>query len=90
MRGVSTEAAVRHDFDSGFPANLDSKIWLPDTTRRIHWEFVSLDESEITKRILIERGCLQTPTPGFHSIGISSFNCSDRVRDQNSSSRIIY
>jgi 4-amino-4-deoxy-L-arabinose transferase-like glycosyltransferase len=83
-QGVGSEDAVRRDIDSGLPPEGIGKLWLLYTTRGEHWAFVGLDESQVTKVVLGERGCIETPTPQFHNIGISSFDCTGGFRAQNS------
>jgi hypothetical protein len=74
-KGASTENAVRRDIDNGIPDRVRGRIWLLYTTRSTHWEFVGLDESQITRSVFSERGCVEMPTPSFHNIGISAFDC---------------
>jgi len=75
IRGASAEDAVRKDIADGIPQKFAGRVWLLYTMRTAHWELVGLDEPEIIKAVLAERGCLQQPTADFNHIGVSLFDC---------------
>ena len=76
LKNSSTEAAVRRDFDSTISSDRRGKIWLLHTTRPAHWAFVGLNEAEMVKDLLRERGCTEGATPAFSGVGVSAFDCS--------------
>lgn len=75
---LSTEKAVREDFGRGIPETFSGRVWLLYTDRPEHWVGVGLDEPRTMKAILHERGCVESPTPAFHNIGVSAFDCKRR------------
>jgi dolichyl-phosphate-mannose-protein mannosyltransferase len=74
-KGSGTEEAVRRDLNEGIPSNFSGKVWLLYTKRTPHWDFVGIDESRIMDSVFRKRGCLQKPTPFFHNMGVSFFDC---------------
>ncbi len=82
-RGVfnytSSEKLVRDDFSSVIPDAFSGRVWLLYTNRFYHWQILGVDEREIMKTILREKGCSETQTPVFHNVGVSSFNCKEHV-----------
>lgn len=76
IKGSGTEESVRSDLNSGIPGDFSGRVWLLYTKRADHWEFVGVNEPRIMDSVFRERGCNQRPTPVFHNIGVSLFDCS--------------
>jgi uncharacterized membrane protein len=72
----SSEALVRSDFGNALPRNFSGRVWLLYTTRSEHWESFA-DEPHIMQTILLERGCTESPTPGFFNVGVNFFDCKE-------------
>jgi len=85
LRGRGTEAAVRSDVEQRIPVGVWRKIWYFYTTRKAHWDFVGLDESQVTRNVLLERGCFETTRALFLGVGISSFDCDAPLAERRSS-----
>jgi hypothetical protein len=68
------EGLVHRDFGSALPRSFDRRVWLLYTMRPQHW-LRKPDERAFMQRILRERGCIESPTPFFYEIRVSSFDC---------------
>jgi hypothetical protein len=61
-RGRAEAAAVRADLARLAPAGFRGRIWMLYTDRPTHWDFLGLDEGELWRSTLWERGC---PPEGY-------------------------
>jgi hypothetical protein len=50
----SSEQAVKQDLEGRVTA---ARVWLLYTSRGLHWKYTGLDEGELWRRLLTERGC---------------------------------
>jgi hypothetical protein len=75
VMGSATKGDVSNDLDRGIPSNFSGRVWLLYTERIVHWRFVGIDEPQIMDAFFRAKGCLQKPTPLFHNMGVSSFDC---------------
>ena len=73
--GVSTEAAVIKDLDSKIPSGYSGRVWLLYTTRPTHWIYTGLDEGNLWRKHLWERGCPPGPYLRFANLALSPMNC---------------
>jgi hypothetical protein len=73
--GVSTERAVIDDLDARIPRGYTGRIWLLFTTRPTHWSYVGLDEGELWRKHLWERGCPPGPYLRFENLAVSPMDC---------------
>lgn len=83
VMGSATEEDVSNDLDRGIPSNFSGRVWLLYTKRIVHWKFVGIDEPQIMDAFFRQRGCLQKPTPLFHNMGVSAFDCKSNGEQQN-------
>jgi hypothetical protein len=77
--GVSTEAAVIRDVDTKIPHGYSGRVWLLFTTRPTHWSYVGLDEGELWRKHLWERGCPPGPYMRFENLAVSPMDCVDAL-----------
>ena len=73
--GTSTESAVIADLDAKVPRGYTGRVWLRFTTRPTHWSYVGLDEGELWRKHLWERGCPPGPYFRFENLAVSPMNC---------------
>jgi len=73
--GISTGSAVTGDLDAKIPRGYSGRIWLLFTTRPTHWSYVGLDEGEIWRKHLWERGCPPGPYLRFENLAVSPMDC---------------
>jgi hypothetical protein len=72
---VSTERAVLADLDSKIPSGFSGRIWLLYSTRPTHWSYVGLDEGNLWRKHVWERGCPPGPYLRFENLAVSPMNC---------------
>ncbi len=53
----STEAAVKTDLDRLVPRDFHGRVWLFYANRPLHWRYIGLDEGDLWRRTLWDRGC---------------------------------
>jgi mannosyltransferase len=75
--GRSTELAVTGDLDAKIPRGYSGRIWLLFTTRPTHWSYVGLNEGELWRKHLWERGCPPGPYLRFENLAVSPMDCVD-------------
>jgi hypothetical protein len=73
--GKSTEAAVTGDLDAKIPRGYSGRVWLLFTTRPTEWSYVGLDEGELWRKHLWDRGCPPGPYLRFENLAVSPMNC---------------
>ena len=73
--GLSTERAVIADLDAKIPRGYSGRIWLLFTTRPTHWSYVGIDEGELWRKHLWERGCPPGPYLRFENLAVSPMDC---------------
>jgi hypothetical protein len=73
--GRSTESAVIADLDAQIPRGYSGRIWLLFTTRPTHWSYVGLNEGELWRKHLWERGCPPGPYLRFENLAVSPMDC---------------
>jgi hypothetical protein len=72
---TSTKTAVIADLDAKIPRGYSGRIWLLFTTRPMHWRYVGLNEHEVWRKHLRERGCPPGPYFRFESLTVSPMDC---------------
>lgn len=73
-RGLSKDAAL-HDIDEKIPRGYSGRVWLLYVTRPSHWEYVGLDEGNLWRNHLWQRGCPPGPYFPFANLAVSPMNC---------------
>ena len=73
--GSSSEGAVIADLDSKVPRGYSGRVWLVFATRPTHWDYTGLDEGELWRKHLWERGCPPGPFLRFANLAISPMDC---------------
>jgi len=73
--GVSTGKAVLADLDSKIPPAFFGRIWLLYSTRPTHWSYVGLDEGDLWRKHVWERGCPPGPYLRFENLAVSPMIC---------------
>ncbi len=73
--GSSTESAVIGDLDAKIPRGYSGRIWLLFTTRPTQWSYVGLDEGELWRKHLWDRGCPPGPYLRFENLAVSPMDC---------------
>lgn len=73
--GSSSAAAVMRDLDSKVPLGFAGRVWLLYTTRPTHWKYTGLDEGELWRKLLWDRGCPPGPYLRFANLALSPMNC---------------
>jgi hypothetical protein len=73
--GRSSEAAVKGDLAAKVPRGYSGRVWLLFSTRPTQWDYTGLDEGELWRKILWERGCPPGPFLRFANLAISPMEC---------------
>ena len=76
--GLSTEAAVVADVDAKIPRGYSGRIWLLFTRRPTHWAYTGLDEGEVWRKHLWDRGCPPAAYLSFAGLAISPMTCAGK------------
>ena len=71
----SSEQAVFADLDAKVPRGYSGRVWLLFSTRPTHWDYTGLDEGELWRKHLWERGCPPGPFLRFANLAISPMDC---------------
>jgi len=71
----SSEQAVIADIDAKVPSGYSGRVWLLFTTRPTHWAYTGLDEGELWRKHLWDRGCPPGPYLRFANMALSPMNC---------------
>jgi hypothetical protein len=66
---------VIQDLDSKIPPGYAGRVWLLYTTRPTHWSYTGLDEGDLWRKHLWERGCPPGPYLRFANLALSPMNC---------------
>jgi len=75
--GASTKQAALQDLDSKIPRGFSGRIWLLYTTRPTHWAYVGLDEGNLWRNHVWDRGCPPGPYFDFGNLTVSPMNCAE-------------
>jgi hypothetical protein len=73
--GKSTEQALVEDLDAKIPPRYSGRIWLLFTTRPTHWTYVGLNEGDLWRKHVWQRGCPPGPYLRFANLAVSPMNC---------------
>jgi hypothetical protein len=74
--GISTRQAVVEDLDRMIPPGHSGRAWLLYTIRPTHWDWVGLDESNVWRDHLTDRGCkMPKPYLQFENLAITLAVC---------------
>ncbi len=75
LPGSSSASAVIADIGSKIPRGYSGRVWLLYATRPAHWEYTGLNEGDLWRKTLWERGCPPGPYIRFANLAISPMNC---------------
>lgn len=73
--GSSSTSAVIADLDSKIPHGYSGRVWLLYITRPTHWDYTGLDEGNLWRKHLWDRGCPPGPYIRFANLAVSPMNC---------------
>jgi len=73
--GTSSGASVTADLDAKIPHGYSGRVWLLFTTRPTQWSYVGLEEGELWRKHLWERGCPPGPYLRFENLAVSPMDC---------------
>jgi hypothetical protein len=73
--GASSKDAAIQDLDAKIPRGYSGRVWLLYTTRPTHWSYTGLDEGNLWRNHLWDRGCPPGPYLRFANLAISPMNC---------------
>jgi len=71
----SSPQAVIADLDAKIPHGYSGRVWLLFTTRPTHWAYTGLDEGELWRNHLWDRGCPPGPYLRFANLALSPMTC---------------
>jgi hypothetical protein len=71
----STEDAVRMDLAALVPADYRGRVWLFYANRPLHWEYLGLNEGELWRKTLWDRGCPPEEYVDLPNLVISPMRC---------------
>jgi hypothetical protein len=74
--GSSTAEAVRNDLAAKIPAGFRGRVWLVYANRQAHWDYIGLDEGNLWRNTLWDRGCPPGPYLDFGNLVVSPMLCS--------------
>ncbi len=70
-----SERSVRADVDRLLPAGFRGRVWLVYTNRPLHWKFLGLDEGDLWRRSVWDRGCPPVDYRDVAGIVVSPMDC---------------
>jgi hypothetical protein len=73
--GTSRPEAVLQDLDSKVPMGFTGRVWLFYSTRPTHWTYVGINEGDLWRKHLWERGCPPGPYVKFENLAVSPMDC---------------
>jgi len=73
--GTSTEQAVSEDLDRLIPPGFKGRIWLLYPSRPSHWQYTGLDEGNLWRKKVWEKGCPPEPYLDFNNLALSPMFC---------------
>jgi hypothetical protein len=73
--GTSSEQAVSADLDRLIPPHFHGRVWLMYPTRPTHWRYTGLDEGNLWRKKVWEKGCPPEPYLDFHNLALSPMFC---------------
>ena len=73
--GSSDERAVTRDVQSLLPAGFMGTVWLLYSTRPTHWAYTGLDEGDLWRKRVWERGCPPGSYKAFENLAVSPMRC---------------
>ena len=71
----STEAAVRADLAKLLPAEFHGRVWLFYANRPLHWDYIGINEGELWRQIVWDRGCPPVEYVALPNLVISPMQC---------------
>ncbi len=76
-RGIptSSESSVRKDLERLLPQDFRGRVWLVYANRPLHWKFLGLDEGDLWRRQVWDRGCPPVDYEDVGNLVISPMNC---------------
>jgi hypothetical protein len=74
----STEAAVRADLEASVPSDFKGRVWLFYANRPLHWQYIGLNEGELWRKVLWDRGCPPGEYVALPNLVISPMQCGPR------------
>lgn len=72
---ASTKQAVLQDLDSKIPRGFSGRIWLLYTIRHSHWAYVGLDEPDVWRHHVWDRGCPPEAYFDFGNLTVIPMHC---------------
>ena len=72
---TSTRRAVFEDLDRNIPRGFSGRIWMMYSTRDTHWAWAGLDEGNLWRSHVWDRGCPPGPYLALENIAISAMDC---------------
>ncbi len=71
----STEVAVRSDLAALVPNDFQGRVWLFYANRPLHWDYIGLNEGELWRKVLWDRGCPPGEYIALPNLVISPMQC---------------
>jgi len=78
--GSSKESYVRADLDRLVPRDFHGTVWLFYANRPLHWKYIGLDEGDLWRRYLWDRGCPPGKYVDLPNLVISPAQCGAMTR----------
>ena len=75
---VTSEDATRADVNRMIPEGFQGRVWLVYANRPLHWKFLGLDEGDLWRRSVWDRGCLPADYRDVGAIVVSPMDCKAR------------
>jgi len=73
--GISSKDSVLRDLDAKIPPGFRGRIWLLYPTRPSHWSYAGLNEGDLWRNHVWDRGCPPGPYVALANLAISPMNC---------------
>jgi hypothetical protein len=75
LPGQSTVASVTADINAMIPRGFSGTIWLFYPSRPSHWKYVGLDEGNLWRKLVWEKGCPPGPYIALENLAVSPMEC---------------
>jgi hypothetical protein len=79
--GTSSERSVTEDLNRLIPSGFKGRIWLLYPSRPTHWDYTGLDEGNLWRKKVWEKGCPPEPYLDFNNLALSPMFCGDPTRN---------
>ena len=79
-RGRGSVLRVDEDLTRLYGTALPERLWILETLRASHWDYIGLNEPAVLEELLFRRGCTLISHQEWRNVGLNLFQCGIRDR----------